>query len=220
MQSRLPLLCVLALALLNSFPVRAETGGDLNDSYATSTFQCLSNKGWGYVILNSYVSYGVVNSNVVGNLAAAKAAGLSTDIFHFPCSTQDAATQINADINNVGFGNFGTMWIGIEYNPTIGCQWGSNQTANCQFLADMISAANQAAVVVGVYSSPYWWNTIVGSDCTAGNDAASDLWYANWDGAKNFTDFQAFGGWTQPTMKQYSESIDICGLINANGDWR
>jgi hypothetical protein len=221
MQSRLGFLCLIAIfGSLHILTARGETGGDLYLPSSTSTFQCLAGKGWDYVILNSYAGYGAVNPNINANLDAANAAGLQTDIFHSPCATQDAVTQINADINNVGFGNFGTMWIGIEDNPSIGCQWDSNLTANCQFLSDMISTAHQSAVIVGVYSSRYWWNSIVGSSCTAGNDAVADLWYANWNGAKNFTDFTPFGGWTQPIMKQYSDSVDLCGVLNAGGDWR
>jgi hypothetical protein len=218
MQFRLGVLCFVS-GLLTILIARGETGGDILNP-TTSAFQCLANEGWSFVILNSYERYGAVNPNINGNLSAAKAAGLSTDIFHFPCASQDATTQINTDINNVGFGNFGTMWIGIKYNPATNCQWGGNITANCQFLAELISAGTQAGALVGVYSSQYWWNSIVGASCTAGSDAATDLWYADWNGAKNFTDFTPFGGWTFPTMKQYSGTVDICGLTEVGGDWR
>ena len=199
----------------------AAHGGDISQAYGTSTFQCAKNNGWEFVIIRSYCSYGGVDPNVVNTLAAAKAGGIQYhDIYHFPCYGKiSASQQIQDDINNVGLGNFGTIWMDIETNPSPGCGYSSDQAANCQFLADLISAAKGMGATVGVYSSVYEWGQTVGAGCTAGADAGVPLWYADWDGTRSFGGFTPFGGWTTPAMKQYGDSVGgICG-INADADW-
>lgn len=215
------LLALILMASFSALPITGEIGGDLTDGYWTSTFQCAAKNGWSFVILNSYEPYGALDPNIGNNLACAKAAGLSTDIFHSTCATQDAAAQIKNDINNVGLGNFDTMWIGVLDNPAAGCQWGSNQTANCEYVGDLISAGKNAGATVGVYSSADWWNSIVGSSCTVGSDALVHLWYANWDGKKNFIDYTSFGGWDLPNMKQYDDTVNgLCGIADGYADYR
>ena len=45
------------------------------------------------------------------------------------------------------------------------------------------------------------------------------LWYANWDGAKSFSDFEPFGGWTKPAIKQYADKGDSDCNVPVDLDW-
>ena len=38
------------------------------------------------------------------------------------------------------------------------------------------------------------------------------LWYPHYDSWKSFGDFQAFGGWTSPSIKQYIGNANSCGI--------
>lgn len=40
------------------------------------------------------------------------------------------------------------------------------------------------------------------------------LWYAHYDGQANFDDWEKskFGGWAQPTLKQYAGDATLCGF--------
>ena len=159
-------------------------------------------------------------------LANAKTGGIQyRDIYNFPCiAAGTAKSQIEADINNVGLGNFGTIWLDIETNPIggwwPGCRWSKTDlVGNCNFITEMINAAQGMGATVGIYSSVDDWGQTVGSSCTAG--ASLPLWYANYDGQQSYADFSAFGGWTSPSMKQYQDSTPIgsaCG-ISADADW-
>ena len=47
--------------------------------------------------------------------------------------------------------------------------------------------------------------------CAAPAKQGWPLWYADYDGAKSFNDFEAFGGWTKPVAKQYAGDATVCG---------
>jgi hypothetical protein len=38
------------------------------------------------------------------------------------------------------------------------------------------------------------------------------LWYAHYDGVAGFGDFESFGGWTKPSIKQFDDNGDECGV--------
>ena len=38
------------------------------------------------------------------------------------------------------------------------------------------------------------------------------LWYAHYDNSASFTDYDSFGGWSSPTIKQYEGDKSSCGV--------
>ena len=40
------------------------------------------------------------------------------------------------------------------------------------------------------------------------------LWYVQNDGVANFDGYQAFGGWTSPSIKRYSVNSSHCGITS------
>lgn len=213
---------LLGTLLLGASSVLAQSGGDVSDALQVSDFQCAVQNGWSYTIIRSYHSYGGVDSNCPQNIANANTAGLSpVDIYHFPCyGGVSASQQVSDDLNAISAAgqSFGTIWFDIETNPSSGCGWSGDTNANCNFIGGLISAAQGAGATVGIYASSYMWSNLAGS-CTAGSDAGAALWYAHYDGNPSFSDFNPFGGWTSPTMKQYADSVGFCGL-NADADYR
>jgi hypothetical protein len=207
----------VAVVALAATAALAFSGGDISEYYDSSTFSCCVSNGWGFVIVRAYCSVGAVDPNAPATLNQAIAGGLEYhDIYHFPCTSVDAATQVSQD-NAAVSGLYGMMWFDIETNYSPGCGWSGDASTNCDFLGQLISAGNSLGIHMGIYASAYMWENIMGG-CTVGADNGVVLWYANWDNTQSFGDFNGFGGWTSPNIKQYNDGVGICG-INADGDW-
>ena len=71
------------------------TGVDLAGSFSTSTFQCIKNGGYSFAILRAYRSPGSFDTTVVQSLTNARSAGLTTDIYMFPCRGKNATAQVD-----------------------------------------------------------------------------------------------------------------------------
>jgi GH25 family lysozyme M1 (1,4-beta-N-acetylmuramidase) len=214
-----PAVVVFLIIAFFSAMAAATDGGDISEPYDSSVFKCCKDKGWSFVIVRSYHSYGAPDSNAKPTLDHAKAAGIATrDVYHFPCKGKSASEQLNDDVSAVGKANFDTLWFDIETNPSSGCGWSGELKENCKFLKEMIDEGKSLGVKMGVYASTYMWSSIMGDECKAGSDAGLPLWYAHYDGSKGFSDFTPFGGWSKPTMKQYNDNVGICS-ISADGDW-
>jgi GH25 family lysozyme M1 (1,4-beta-N-acetylmuramidase) len=195
----------------------AVSGGDISEYYGSGTFSCTVSNGWSFVIVRSYCSYGGVDSNAPATLQAAAAGGIQYhDVYHFPCIGVSASQQVSDDYNQVK-GLFGMMWFDIETNPSPNCGW-QDAATNCNFMGQLISAGQSLGIHMGIYSSAYMWGSIMGDGCTVGADNGIPLWYAHYDQNPSFSDFSSFGGWTSPNIKQYWDSVGICG-INADADW-
>jgi hypothetical protein len=43
------------------------------------------------------------------------------------------------------------------------------------------------------------------------------LWYVSLDNKASFNGFAAFGGWTNPNLKQFQGNVSVCGVgVNKN----
>jgi hypothetical protein len=208
---------LLAVLAVGAF---ASQGGDVHTLYQVSDFQCAADNGWDFVIARSYHSNGAVDPNGAANVQNALAGGISyADVYHFPCyGGVSASQQVQDNYNGVQGSGFGTMWFDVEPNPSSGCGWSGDMSANCDFLGQLISAGSSLGIQMGVYASKNTWGSIMG-DCTVGADNGLPLWYVHFDSNPSFSDFGGFGGWSAPTMKQYWKAVSICGL-NADADWR
>jgi len=161
----------------------------------------LKNAGYTNGIVRAWQSFGGFDSNAPASINAAKQAGISSvDVYLFPCAGKDAESQVSSMISSLQQAgvSWGTIWLDIETNPSSGCGWSSSTSSNCQFIQELISGAGGQPV--GVYASNAMWSSIAGSSCTVG--ASKPLWYPHYDNNPSFSDFQPFGGWTQPFMKQ------------------
>lgn len=70
-------------------------GVDVSQLFSTATYQCMKSNGYEFNILRGYCSYGGVDHNAVQNLQNAKAAGLITDIYMFPCRGKSGSAQVD-----------------------------------------------------------------------------------------------------------------------------
>ena len=104
------------------------------------------------------------------------------------------------------------IWIDAENNPSDGCSWNDfSGDSNCDYIAELVQAIRNQGKVPGIYSSYYQWQNIMGdpSSCTGLGNVP--LWYAHYDNWMSFDDFNPFGGWSSPNMKQYTGDATLCG---------
>jgi GH25 family lysozyme M1 (1,4-beta-N-acetylmuramidase) len=188
-------------------------GIDLAGAFQTSTFQCLKNGGFQYAIVRAFHSYGSIDKTAIQSLTNARSAGLSTDIYMFPCRGKNATTQVDEMISGITSSLYGMVWIDVETNPSSGCSWaGHDATSNCQFLTEIINRVKSHNKQVGIYSSKYMWQQIFSSLAACSSVSATPLWYAHYDNSPSFSDFAAFGGWTKPAIKQFAGDLTVCGI--------
>ena len=104
------------------------------------------------------------------------------------------------------------IWLDIEI-----FNWFSNKSDNRGFFEGLISALENRRILIGVYTSLNNWSTIMGSDYIKGS--RFPLWYARYDGKTSFGDFKQFGGWQNPTIKQFAPNRHSCGTV-FDVNWR
>lgn len=204
------LFCLIATLLF--FRISAVNGVDIANAMSAATFTCLKNNGNTFAIVRAWRSPGSSDPNANSNLQNARAAGLATDVYMFPCRGKNATTQVNELISGVTSNLYTTIWIDIETNPSSGCSWsGHDSASNCNFVTETINAIKAKGKTPGIYSSANNWLNIFGStsSCTAHGNVP--LWYAHYDNVQAFSDFKAFGGWTAPKMKQFAGDVTLCG---------
>ena len=88
-------------------------GVDVSQLFTTSTYQCMKNNGYQFAIIRGYYSYGAVDVNVVHNLQNAKAAGLITDIYMFPCRGKSASAQVDQMMAAISGSLYGMVWLDV-----------------------------------------------------------------------------------------------------------
>jgi hypothetical protein len=134
--------------------VFAVKGVDASQPFSTSTYQCIKNNGFEFSIIRGYCSYGGVDSHAVAGLQAARAAGLITDVYFFPCRGKSGTAQVNEMFNAIPSNLFGMVWIDVETNPSPNCGWYGD---NCGFVGEIVNAIKAHGKVPGIYASQYMW---------------------------------------------------------------
>lgn len=154
----------LLLFLSLSSTVSCVLGVDVSDLFSTSTYQCFKSNGYSFAIVRAWHSYGGLDTHANQGLTNAKSAGLTTDIYMFPCRGKTATSQVDAMIEGVTSSLYGRVWIDVETNPSSGCSWsGHDSASNCQFLTDVVNRVKSKGKAVGIYASASMWQTIFGS---------------------------------------------------------
>ncbi|CAF3955875.1 unnamed protein product [Rotaria sordida] len=189
--------------------ILATLGVDVSQRVSQEQFACLKESGYKFVIVRVYRSVGVVDTNSAQTIKNARAAGLNNvDAYLLPCiSCGDAPQQVIETIDYLRDeeAQIDRLWFDIEG------QWNNDTDINIQFVDELIKQTSTLDVKFGIYTSRYQWISIM-NDATKFS-SNSPLWYAHYDNDQSFRDFQSFGGWTQPLIKQFISDVKECGMI-------
>ncbi|KAK6058412.1 hypothetical protein COOONC_04021 [Cooperia oncophora] len=96
----------------------------------------------------------------------------------------------------------------------------SSSADNISFLNSIFERAFEHCLSIGVYTNKDDWDEITGGATTRN----VKLWYWSARGSgtsnespPNFDDFEPFGSWTTPSVKQFAKFEQICGImVNRN----
>eukprot|EP01138_Halocafeteria_seosinensis_P015729 gb/GECG01016050.1/.p1 GENE.gb/GECG01016050.1/~~gb/GECG01016050.1/.p1 ORF type:complete len:241 (+),score=26.41 gb/GECG01016050.1/:1-723(+) len=197
-------------------------------------YECMKNQsGVSFAIPQCYhtgsfrpgIPYGRFDKHCPNLIQNAWDAGLSAvDIIMYPCvyyckGSKGPEQQVKEMLGNLsehGISNkYSTVWISVNHD------WFSSKEKNRNFFEGLVSELEKQNQTIGVYTSPHvgykmnnWKDTM--GDWDKGSNYK--LWYAHFDGDKNFKEFEPFCGWNKPSMKQYQQTRVLCGKI-VNTDW-
>jgi hypothetical protein len=85
----------LVLISILLYQANSTLGLDLAGSFTRANFQCIKNAGYSFVIIRGYRSPGALDPAATQSLTNAKAEGLATDMYMFPCRGKSATAQVD-----------------------------------------------------------------------------------------------------------------------------
>ncbi|CAF2849884.1 unnamed protein product [Rotaria sp. Silwood2] len=200
----------IQIILISIVPtILATLGVDVTQSVSQEQFECLKENGYKFVIVRAYRSVGVIDLNSAQTIKNARAAGLNNvDAYLFPCfSCGDAPQQVIETIDYLREeeAQIDRLWFDIEG------KWDNDTDINIQFVDELIKQIITLDVKFGIYTSRYQWISIMNDTTKFSLD--SPLWYAYYDDDRSFRDYRAFGGWRQPSIKQFIGDVKECGVV-------
>lgn len=171
-----------------------------------------------FAIIECYKPKAGALAHAKASVEAAWTAGLAAvDVYHFPSPARAVPpdVQIAASLAVLGGAPFGRMWFDVEPYPYT---WSTNIQQNRELLGDLINAARRAGREVGIYTTGHRgvWDRLMGHTTAF---SRFPLWNYRWDGRADVSNFQPFGGWQAPTIKQYAGNCQIDG-VEYDANWR
>eukprot|EP00806_Schmidingerella_arcuata_P001823 Macronucleus_2645.p1 GENE.Macronucleus_2645~~Macronucleus_2645.p1 ORF type:complete len:237 (+),score=22.63 Macronucleus_2645:1-711(+) len=204
---------VFASALLAASS-SAYTGVDVSTLVSESTWECLMSPGGEgaveWVSVRALITNGQTDSNAPDTIKNARTAGIKhVSAYILPCvSCGDGAKQVNDTVYLLNSNNAepDMYWYDVAASD-----WSTDLKSNQDFIKDMVIKGQSLGITAGVYTSRSNWDKVVGLDWTYPSEQGLPLWYAHNDDTASFSDFEAFGGWTKPIVKQFEKNQQSCG---------
>lgn len=188
---------LLLLALAVAAPINK--GADLYSRLDDICIGELKSVGVNHVIPRCYNNIGHIDPKCDENIEAALDAGMTADVYIYPCpDCGDPAKQVADTIEAVGSRTVGHYWVFVDL-----VRW-KDKEYNREFITQMTEELKRKEKAPGIYTNEFIWGQVVGLDWH--EMAKYPLWYKKLDGSDKCAPFKAFAGWKAPFMKQYSSS--------------
>jgi len=221
---------VVLLFLVFVTGTAAQTGGvfgldvssGISGSVTQTQWQCMNQQGnYTFAIVEGWQGGYGQNPNLASAVAGAWAGGFkSVDVYSFMCPrcSGNGVSAVQSLVNYLSTNNvtYGTIWVDVE--QCTGC-WYATLSSNCAWVVSLVQAYQNLSINVGIYTSPYEWTSTVGTSCTTSPLGSLNLWYANYDGQPNFSDWANIGPWTSPYMKQFADSAGNSCSVSIDRNW-
>jgi GH25 family lysozyme M1 (1,4-beta-N-acetylmuramidase) len=182
-----------------------------NGNVSQTIYNCLE-KTSQFAILHGWRSLGAPNPFVIDGIIRVRKSGIQNiGIYVFLKFSMNPREQIKQTVDFIvhrGKQTFNIIWLDIEGRNF----WGTCPE-NIKFFSEAADEIVKQGFKVGIYSSASQWAPIL---CGYQGFKHLPLWYAHYDGKRDFTTFQEFGGWTRkenpPIIKQYLGDVKSpCG---------
>lgn len=189
----------------------AVTGVDISTAVSQADWRCLQSPGGqgpvSFAIPRIYTESGHVDTTGIATVKAARAAGVKyVDGYIFPCvKCGNPGGQVSAAHSACG-GSCGMLWLDIEGNT-----W-KTADENQAFIKAMVDECTSLGISCGVYANWNSWSEIVGRNWSYPFSRGLPVWYPHYDNTPSFSDFESFGGWAKPSIKQYIGDHTSCGV--------
>ena len=191
-------------------------GVDLWQQTSSSAWSCLSRK-YSFAIVRGFRSTGAPDPYLCYNLNRAASNGFSSsnlDVYFFPCPTcGSASSQMRSMMSTVSAcsGSWsGRVWLDIEGSQ----YWLGSYSKNWAWYKSLVNACMATSgLSCGIYSNQNEWVSLFGgSQYAFGTNLP--LWYPRYpyNQSPSLSDYQFFGGWNTPVMKQYVGSTTVCNI--------
>ncbi|ETN84876.1 hypothetical protein NECAME_16968 [Necator americanus] len=195
---------------------------DVDKALPPSFFECVKRAGYSAVFTRVYdpTGAGRFDSNAVNNIRNAKKAGLETEVFMTPNARslkngKKQFTELYRGLKKQKI-EVKTVWLQVSSSMN----WKNSTRANIAFLKDILDKAKSYDVTIGFYTNAYAWSKIA-NGAWVQNPL---LWYCkvNGEGSSgeteaNFSDFEPFGNFVEPRVKQFGKMVEVCGVtVNKN----
>ena len=139
-------------------------------------------------------------------LATAVAAGMTVDAYVYLYWGFNITTQVQSALATIEGFPVTRLWLDAENSAG-----GYSSAQILQKIQEGLDACG--AQPCGIYTAKWWWDPSTNYSTAF---AGVPLWYARYDLTPGFNDWyngvSDFGGWTDPTGKQYQGSNYFCGV--------
>ena len=149
----------------------------------------------------------------VQQIQACADGGLAVEIYRFLFWSRPTREQVRFALSIAADSGrqIGRLWPDCEDAPTV------SATEVIDAIVEAVGMSLDARVRCGLYTRPDWWRAFAGGNT---DFSSLPLWYAHYDGKADFHDFQSFGGWRRPAMKQYAQNVPLAGrAVDLNIYW-
>ena len=213
---------VVLAALVSDTACAAVSGFDVSIGIDSSTASCFAQESKDWMACRAWKNNASYDSNCCTSINLAQNSGIATrSAYMTPCPqcSQTARTQLDNMFNGLQAG-CQSAWSGTAYLQisASASSWYSTTSENQRWYQTLVDGCtSRFGITCAILSSYNDWVTLFGDETyTYGNTL--DLWYVQNDGEASFSGFQPFGGWTSPSVKQYTTGSHLCG-ISSNLDY-
>ena len=199
--------------LLFCYVGETEMGFDASTLLSVESLKCLKEINFKLAIFRGYKYMGEIDENLCQNLKNAKKVSLRAIVYMRPCfqcgNPKEQYYLLKSYIKDCFHKSTISEIIVIDIEGKL---WGSPEE-NKNFINELIEIQIADMSKCFIYTNKLNWENIVSNDEFA---SKCYLWYPKYTLLDpSFKDFIPFGGWQNPSMKQFSDNLKIC---NANID--
>ncbi|KAI1717717.1 glycosyl hydrolases family 25 domain-containing protein [Ditylenchus destructor] len=193
---------------------------DVSAPVSVKAFRCLKEMSYSCVIVRMWRSIGKFDQNAVQTVKNARSAGIdNVDGYIFPRfkqladSARHQVQKLLEELSENGV-SYDRLWVDVEDAD----HWSTDPEKNVRFLEEMVNELRDKEQDIGFYASKSQWEPITGGSTQF---SSYPLWYPRYKNPPNpnFSDFEAFGGWSSPVMKQYAQNVVECG-VDVDKNWK